>query len=400
MSQAIHCPGCNKKYSLPENPPATFTCRQCGTLMDLSDFGGQDRPPKPARQEAGGPPRSRRQRAKGGGGGGRGAPAPSRGSGRSSRAAAGPSRAGGSRGGRRGRRDDEYDDGGRRGARARKENNNAAMIGAIVALVVVVALAIIILGGKDDEPVDGGGTDSAKAPKGDAPTALTGLSSDPASGAGQPAGAAPAASAPTGDAPKAAAPKGTPPKAAPPKAEPKSDGGASKSPPVRNRDIRSMKLEIHEWPDEVDAETRTQVEEAIAAVHAGGRDGIEAKDFLISKGRPVAGRIISEFKKISESPGFDNRDGASQAGMFDAILRKIDGWQERRFREQNQIRHMSREKFIMQIAQRWTAWWTSGEWKRNPRKPWDPFEDSWDDVDGSKKKKKGKGQGFGKRAGG
>ena len=40
--------------------------------------------------------------------------------------------------------------------------------------------------------------------------------------------------------------------------------------------------------------------------------------FLATKGRPIAGRLISEFKRIDESPGFDNREAASLAGVIDS----------------------------------------------------------------------------------
>ena len=394
MSQAIHCPQCNKKYSLPANPPATFTCRQCQTLMDLSDFGGQDAPAAPA-APSGGAPKSRRTRAKGGGGGRRQAapPPPSRGGGRRSRrgAPAGPSRGGRSR---RGAREDDFDDGGRRAARARKENNNAVIIGAAVALVVVVALAIIILGSKDEEPT--GTQDTAKVgeKKKDAPSALTGI------GGGDDTSAAPTGDAPKADTPKGDAPSGgTPAKSDTPKGDAPKPAEAKKKKRLRNTSIKSMRLEIHDWPDEVDAETRKQVDEAVQALYGAGREFEEAKEFLRTKGRVIAGRIISEFKRVDESPGFDRRDGASLAGVLDSVLRSIDGYQERRFKEENQIRATSRPSFILKIAKRWTAWWVSDEWKNNPRDPWDPFEDSFDEPEG-KKKKKGEGSGFGKRAGG
>jgi hypothetical protein len=40
MSQDVLCPQCQKRYSLPEDPPATYACTQCGTVLDLSAFRG------------------------------------------------------------------------------------------------------------------------------------------------------------------------------------------------------------------------------------------------------------------------------------------------------------------------------------------------------------------------
>ncbi|MDF1702239.1 MAG: hypothetical protein P1V36_13870 [Planctomycetota bacterium] len=401
MSEAIHCPECNKKYSLPANPPATFTCRQCNTLMDLSDFGGQDAPAEPARKQGGGPPRSRKQRARGGGGA---PPPPSRGGGgRASRGSRG-GRGGGApaasrgRGGRRGAAQDDGDDGrgGRRGGgRGGKDNNNAVIIGSLVGLLVVVGLVVAIMMSKDDAPVQP--TEGTKTAKKEATKALTGLSSDPAAEA--PTAEAPKAEAPKGEAPKAEAPKSTAPAGEAPKgAAPKGEAPVESS-RLRNRSIRGMKLQKHAWPDEVDTETRTQVDEAVAALYRGGRDSLDAREFLEAKGRPIAGRLISEFKVIQESPGFEGREGASLAGIFDSVLRTIDGWQERRFREQNQIRATSQPSFTLRVAQRWTAWWVTEEWKNNPRKPWDPHEDSFDEQPAKKGAKK-KGSGFRKRAGG
>ncbi len=40
MTQAILCPQCEKRYTLPPQPPAQASCTACGTLMDLTAFGG------------------------------------------------------------------------------------------------------------------------------------------------------------------------------------------------------------------------------------------------------------------------------------------------------------------------------------------------------------------------
>lgn len=169
--------------------------------------------------------------------------------------------------------------------------------------------------------------------------------------------------------------------------------------------IARVQLQSFEWPDEVDAGTRAQVEDAIINLYRGGRDGVEAGDWLVSQGHVVCGRLISEFKTIKASPGFDNREGASMASVIDGTLRRIDGFIEREWKETARIRAWgiyAAPSFIDRTARRWTWWWKTGEWKTNPQRPWDPHEEVDDMADGYKrpgaKKKKKKG-GYSKPAG-
>ena len=141
-------------------------------------------------------------------------------------------------------------------------------------------------------------------------------------------------------------------------------------------------------------------------MYAGGRDGSDAADWLVQQGRPIAGRIINEFKVIQASPGFDNREGASLAMMIDGVLRRIDGQIERFWEERERVRAwgaFAAPSFIERIAKCWTWWWIEGEWKSNPREPWDPFEDESDATKDGRKpetpEKDAEKKGYGKRAG-
>ncbi|MDA1193980.1 MAG: hypothetical protein O2894_02240, partial [Planctomycetota bacterium] len=280
--------------------------------------------------------------------------------------------------------DAEFEDepGGRRG---RKESNNALIIGAISALVVVVVLVVIIVTSKDDPKTPTPETANVPSSNG-GNHALTGLApteEGPDEVEDVPADAAGTTPA-KGDASKSAPAKGD--------AE-----AAAKA--ARQTNIRGIQLKVFEWPEEVDAETRTQVDQAVRGLYAGGRDAMDARDYLQAKGRVICGRLISEFKTLQDSPGFQDREGASVAGAIDSVLRSIDGWQERRWKEQNQIRVSSQPSVIEHIAKRWTAWWESDEWQKNPREPWDPMTDSFEEEEKKKDDKKDEDSGFGKRAG-
>ena len=338
MSQAILCPQCEKRYSLPDRPPATFTCKQCGALVDLTAFGGGAAPPPtPASPKPGaGPSRSgRRQRSR--------APA-------------------------------------RQPRDPQKQASKAPIVG-IITVVLIVIVLIATRSGGDDTPKTrrNAGSEDRKS------AGLESKPIDPNAYRGPDAGEQP-------EQPKPKRPKL------------REDGS------LKLR-LGRIDLKVHEWPEEIDEATRPMVETALAAMYAGGADGLKAREYLVNLGRPVAGRLISEFYTIRETPGWDNRDGTSMAMQIDDLLRELDGFMERICKEREQIRStgvFAGQSFMTRIAKRWTWWWESGEWQTNPQKPWDPFEDETDDtatgmkpVETTKDPKKGpkKGRGFEKRAG-
>lgn len=177
--------------------------------------------------------------------------------------------------------------------------------------------------------------------------------------------------------------------------------------------LSRVELKALDWPEDVSADTRAQTDQAIRSMYAGGADGRDAEAWLVAQGRPIAGRLISEFVAIRESPGFDNRGGTSMAMQVDALLHKIDGFIERACNEEGKVSSTgfyAGQSFITRTAKRWTWWWESGAWQSTPLKPWDPFEDESDDTpegqkktDTPNKKPKNedpkKGRGFGRRAG-
>lgn len=262
--------------------------------------------------------------------------------------------------------DDGYDE---RDYRRRPQSNNSALIISIVA-VVVLAVVIIVATSSDDEPPPRVVKKTeVEEPTDDMPFAPELTGDD------------------TGSVPKT----------------------ARKPRKKRKPRLGRIELQAFAWPEEVDASTRQRVEASIQDLYRGGRDSTEAKDWLVAQGRPICGRLISEFKSINKSPGFDNREGASMAMTIDGTLREIDGWIERFWEEEQRIRAWgvgASPDFIRRIAKRWIYWWLEDVWKDEPREPWDPMVDAKDALEGdalegegTEKKPEKKPGGFTKRAG-
>ncbi len=352
MAQSILCPQCEKRFRLSDNPPAQATCSGCGTLMDLTAFGGGGAQPAaaPEAPKTTSTPKPTQHRASRAGAKRRRAPASRRGA--------------------------------RRGPPARGEApQEKPMSGGTQAILIFVGVLIVVL-----LFVVAGKRDADDIPKAPAPPPVAEVDPTPSS--------IPYSPEPIAD----------------PSKRTKKDTRKRKVPLNRKGKPRLSRVQLvqHDWPDEVPADVRAQADEAIRKMYVGGRDGVEAADWMVSQGRPIAGRLISEFLVIEASPGFDDRNGAAMAMVIDGTLRRIDGQIERYWEERERIRAWgayAAPSFITRIAKRWTWWWIEGEWKENPRKPWDPFEDEDDAAkDGIKrtepdKKKDPKKTGYGKRAG-
>jgi hypothetical protein len=63
--------------------------------------------------------------------------------------------------------------------------------------------------------------------------------------------------------------------------------------------------------------------------------------------------------------------GLTKAGVADGLLRKIDGYMERRKSPLSQVKATSEPKYAETVAMRWCQWWDTDGWK-TPQKPWDP----------------------------
>ena len=141
--------------------------------------------------------------------------------------------------------------------------------------------------------------------------------------------------------------------------------------------MKDIELQIHDWPEEVDAATRAAAPEKLEALILGGRDGIEAEEWFIAQGNKIAGFLISQFKKIEDEKGFENRMAMTELMVLDRTLCKMDGYLARKWNSTEQITHVSTDKYARARLKRWTAWWLRGYWKEHT-KPWDPREDEID----------------------
>jgi hypothetical protein len=348
MNDLIQCPTCAKKYRLGATVPKVFTCKQCGTAMDLSAFAAAPAAapaPAPAAAASSGSPAVSR----------------SRGSSRTSRGGRG-------RAGRaRHAEDDDDDDRGRRGAPPPKKGNTALILGSAVAFVVAVVAVIFLM--KDDK-------------KGEEPPAVAGApsgSSVPQPGTGPSGTAQPgvAQPGPSGGAPPGS---GTSPGTQPAKPAEPAGAGADKPKPGRSMPLSKVSLQRYDPPADVTADERKKMDEAIYTdLNVGGRDADEAEAYLVSMGLKAVHRLVSEFKNIEEKQGgLESRTALMHAMIIDRTLRKIDGFMERKAKVYDKVKPESDPDFALDVMKRWNVWIQTEAYK-TPLKPWDPRVDMTDD---------------------
>ena len=320
-ADVIQCPTCGKKYKLSGTPPATFQCRNCGTVMDLSAYGAAPAappPPVPAPSAAAPPGRSA-------------APTRGRRPGRRTRtrgAAAGRGRRGG----------DDYDAGydGEEdegpGRYHRKKSNPALLWGSIGGCVVALLVLVILMSSRKKPP--------APIEKAEEEVVVP--------------IAVPVEPSPPPEKKKRV------PKVAPGRED-------EKRPELREGDLydipipegkrkyseRQAELKIYPWPDYVTEAERAKIEESITSFEWGGRDMTDAEEYFVAldartddgKLKPgdqfkCVGRLIGEFKKIYDEFNGDiaTPDCMSRLMVVDRILRRIDGMQQRDFQNREGIR--------------------------------------------------------------
>ena len=308
MPQLIECPTCQKKFKLPDRPPATFTCTGCQTVMDLSGFRETAPEAPPAAAAATGGVARTSSRTSAGAGGrpskSRGGAAPSSGA-RSSRSSASAGRRA------RGAGDDDGDE------RAPEKKPNTALVVSLVGLVVVGGIAFLALRTKERATTPG--------------PAVAGAPTD-AGMAGAPAMAAePAMTEPAMEDP-----------ATPPPAKYVSPG----------------KVQFHPVDHHPDAtpEERTKIDELMqkAIFENAGSDSREAERQLVAIGMKAAPRLINVFSTIKMGEGFDDRIGKIGCSVADGILRRIDGYIERSLSPKNTpIKPQSETTWVEKVARYW-----------------------------------------------
>ena len=92
-------------------------------------------------------------------------------------------------------------------------------------------------------------------------------------------------------------------------------------------------------------------------------------------------RLIGELRRLKDKYGLTNLDGLSRMLVIDRTLRKYDGFQERLLHDYHPIDVDRPEPRTLRAIQSWNWWWATGEWQKNPRKPWDPRVDEKDQAE-------------------
>jgi hypothetical protein len=322
MPDVIQCPTCSKRFKLPERPPAVFTCTGCGTAMDLSAF----RAAAPAAAAA----------------------APSETGDASSAASASrrSSRAGSSsrpgsrtsaRAGARGRRDRGGDDEGEGGHGLPPKKSNA-MVWVAIGAGVVIIFGVILATQSGPKTSEVGADTLARQAAAEREKA-----------------AAAAAAAAAASTPAAMTDE-------PPPEPPKEHVTAAK---VQMKDLGHHPDSTEDEKQQID----TLVQQAV--FQDLGRDSQRAENKLVEIGVKAAPRLISVFGTVKAGETFEDKQGRKKCGVADSILRRIDGWLDRKSNGRLPlIRAATQARDVEHIGKQWYVWWENGLYKE-PKKPWD-----------------------------
>ena len=364
--QVIQCPQCSKRYRLKGNPPPTFTCRNCGTVMDLSGFRQEAAPAAAA------PARSASPRA---GGAAAGGAAPHR---RHHRRAGSAPR---SRG-RGAAQEPEHDEAGHPHYAPRRQGPDTKLIIGSIALVVFAMIALLIyMSGENARREKEAAEKAAKEAEVLAEQQRQ-----------REEMLARAAELPQNEEELAAT-------APVVEKDPKPVDAENARPELAEGDLRSVPIpegktgymasqapiQTYEWPAHVTAEERNKIEEAIVnLVDLGGRDGQEAEEYLVSLDRDqedgaqfkAVGRLISEFKNRIDKEDMSDPLTMAKFMAIDRVLRKIDGMMDRDFKDPR-LNIASSEKDVLRVARFWNWWYDLEKWHMR-REPWDERLDELD----------------------
>lgn len=159
---------------------------------------------------------------------------------------------------------------------------------------------------------------------------------------------------------------------------------------------RATVPQMHAWPEYVTADERMKIEEALRVVwDVGGRDGRDAEKFIVSLDKEVdatsfraVGRIVSEMKVVLDTIGLKDYEGKSRIMVLDRMLRKIDGVQERVFKEHYGVDLDDPPSRIERLVSVWNWWYLEGRFLER-HEVWDfrvdmmddPEDENWDDLD-------------------
>ena len=110
-----------------------------------------------------------------------------------------------------------------------------------------------------------------------------------------------------------------------------------------------------------------------------GSDSLAAGRELVAMGLKAAPRLLNVFYTVKVGEGFDSQEGKMKASVADSLLRKIDGYMERKRRvkraDQGDVRPEVGGVHREDVA----GWWDTEAYKK-PEKPYDARYD--DNPDG------------------
>ncbi len=139
--------------------------------------------------------------------------------------------------------------------------------------------------------------------------------------------------------------------------------------------LSEIELEVFEWPAEVDDATRALAEQHLETMlEVGGDDGRRSEAWFVAQGRPLAGRLISEFPEIVEAHFFHRdarvlREGMLRLAVLDRTLSRLDGTVASKWKSRTLITQVTDRMLALARLKRWTWWWKSGLWKSDPVDP-------------------------------
>lgn len=152
---------------------------------------------------------------------------------------------------------------------------------------------------------------------------------------------------------------------------------------------RQAEVETYPWPDHVTGEERIRIEAALESIFdVGGREGREAEAWLVELDRDVdaasmrmAGRLVSEMKRVIDAYGLEGYEGKSRIMVLDRMLRKLDGVQERVLGEVQGLDIDDSAARALRLVKGWNWWYREGRFQQRYA-PWDPRIDMLDQLEG------------------
>jgi len=139
--------------------------------------------------------------------------------------------------------------------------------------------------------------------------------------------------------------------------------------------IAPSKVQFHPVDHHPDAtpEERAKIDELIqkAVFENAGSDSRIAGNELVAMGVKAAPRLINVFSTVKMGEGFTDPQGRIKCAVAENLLRRIDGYIERKVGPKNTpLKGQSDPGWVERCTRYWISWWDSEKYK-TPEKPWD-----------------------------